>query len=82
MRVAAYVRVSTSRQVKLETIEQQLGMVRRHAQERRWELSEEDTFRDDGYSGTRAANKTNGIALDTSLLVLADKARGFLVTLL
>jgi site-specific DNA recombinase len=52
MRVAAYVRVSTSRQVKLETIEQQLGMVRRHAQERRWELSEEDIFRDDGYSGT------------------------------
>ena len=33
MRVVAYVRVSTSRQVTLETIEQQLEMVRRHAQE-------------------------------------------------
>ena len=39
MRVAAYVRVSTSRQVKLETIEQQLEMVRRHAQEQGWELA-------------------------------------------
>src|SRR5215218_3834708 len=52
MRVAAYVRVSTSRQVKLQTIEQQLVMVRRHAQEQGWELYEEDIFRDDGYSGT------------------------------
>jgi site-specific DNA recombinase len=52
MRVAAYVRVSTSRQVKLQTIEQQLEMVQRHAQEQGWELSGEDIFRDDGYSGT------------------------------
>jgi DNA invertase Pin-like site-specific DNA recombinase len=29
MRVAAYVRVSTSRQVKIQTIEQQLEMVSR-----------------------------------------------------
>ena len=33
MRVAAYVRVSTSRQVKLETIDQQLEMVSRYARE-------------------------------------------------
>ena len=52
MRVAAYVRVSTSRQVKLETIEQQLEMVRKYAREKGWELPEEKTFRDDGYSGT------------------------------
>ena len=52
MRVAAYVRVSTSRQVKLETIEQQLEMVSRYAREEGWELAEEDVFRDDGYSGT------------------------------
>ena len=32
MRVAAYVRVSTSRQVKLQTIEQQLEMVSKYAQ--------------------------------------------------
>ena len=67
MRVAAYVRVSTSRQVKLQTIEQQLEMVRRHAQEQGWELSEEDIFRDDGYSGTTLGRP----ALDA----LRDKAR-------
>ncbi|MDQ3363644.1 MAG: hypothetical protein M3534_18665 [Actinomycetota bacterium] len=42
MRVAAYVRVSTSRQVKLKTIEQQLEMVCKHAWEKGWELPEED----------------------------------------
>src|SRR3954451_8817753 len=53
MRASAYGRVSTSRQVKLETIEQQLEMVRRHAREEQgWELSEEGIFRDYGYSGT------------------------------
>lgn len=52
MRVAAYVRVSTSRQVKLQTIEQQLERVRKHALEKGWALPEENVFRDDGYSGT------------------------------
>ncbi len=67
MRVAAYVRVSTSRQVKLQTIEQQLEMVRKHAREQGWELLEEDVFRDDGYSGTTLKRP----ALDA----LRDKAR-------
>lgn len=67
MRVAAYVRVSTSRQVKLETIEQQLEMVSRYAREKGWELAEEDVFRDDGYSGTTLKRP----ALDA----LRDKAR-------
>ena len=65
MRVAAYVRVSTSRQVKLETIEQQLEMVRRHAREQGWELSEEDIFRDDGYSGTTLGRPRWGGPLST-----------------
>jgi site-specific DNA recombinase len=52
MRVAAYVRVSTSRQVKLQTIEQQLERVQRHVREKGWELPDENVFRDDGYSGT------------------------------
>ena len=52
MRVAVYVRVSTSRQVKLQTIEQQLERVRKHVREEGWELSDENVFRDDGYSGT------------------------------
>jgi hypothetical protein len=52
MRVAAYVRVSTSRQVKLQTIEQQLERVRKHVREKGWEVPEENVFRDDGHSGT------------------------------
>jgi site-specific DNA recombinase len=67
MRVAAYVRVSTSRQVRLETIEQQLEKVRERAEEQAWELSEENIFRDDGYSGTTLGRP----ALDA----LRDKAR-------
>lgn len=51
MRVAAYVRVSTSLQVKLQTIEQQLEMVRQYVKEKGWELPGENIFRDDGYSG-------------------------------
>jgi site-specific DNA recombinase len=67
MRVAAYVRVSTSRQVKLQTIEQQLEVVRKHAREKGWDLPEEDVFRDDGYSGT--------ILKRPALDALRDKAR-------
>ncbi len=52
MRVAVYVRVSTSRQVRLQTIEQQMERVRKHVLGEGWELSEENVFRDDGYSGT------------------------------
>src|SRR5215204_1756786 len=52
MRVAAYVRVSTSRQGRLETIEQQLEKVSEHAEEQAWELPEEKICREDGYSGT------------------------------
>jgi site-specific DNA recombinase len=51
MRVAAYVRVSTPRQVKLQTIEQQLQTIHRYARDKGWELPEENVFRDDGHSG-------------------------------
>ena len=67
MRVAVYVRVSTSRQLRLETIEQQLEKVRERAEEQGWELAEENIFRDDGYSGTTLKRP----ALDA----LRDKAR-------
>jgi site-specific DNA recombinase len=65
--VAAYVRVSTSRQVKLQTIEQQLERVGKHALEKGWELPDENVFRDDGYSGTTLKRP----ALDA----LRDRAR-------
>jgi site-specific DNA recombinase len=67
MRVAAYVRVSTSLQVKLETIEQQLELVRGYVKEKGWELAQENIFRDDGYSGATLKRP----ALDA----LRDKAR-------
>jgi site-specific DNA recombinase len=67
MRVAIYVRVSTSRQVKLQTIEQQLERVRKHVREKGWELPNENVFRDDGYSGTTLKRP----ALDA----LRDRAR-------
>jgi site-specific DNA recombinase len=67
MRVAVYVRVSTSRQVKLQTIEQQLERVCKHVRQKGWELPDENIFRDDGYSGTIL----NRPALDA----LRDKAR-------
>jgi len=67
MRVAAYVRVSTSRQVKLQTFEQQLERVSRYAHKKGWQLPSENIFRDDGYSGTTL----NRPALDA----LRDKAQ-------
>jgi len=51
MRVAAYVRVSTTNQVQAQTIEQQLERVKAYIQSQGWQLSEEGIFRDDGYSG-------------------------------
>jgi site-specific DNA recombinase len=67
MRVAAYVRVSTFRQVKLQTIDQQLERVCKHTQQKGWDLPEENVFRDDGYSGTTLRRP--------SLDALRDKAR-------
>jgi site-specific DNA recombinase len=55
MRVAAYVRVSTTRQVQQQTIEQQVSRLSAYAHEQGWVLAEEDIFRDDGYSGTSLA---------------------------
>jgi site-specific DNA recombinase len=51
MRVAVYVRVSTSRQAQTQTIEQQLERLRAYIQAQGWELPTEHVFRDDAYSG-------------------------------
>src|SRR6516225_7573984 len=53
MRVAAYARVSTTRQAQAQGIEQQLDRLRAAAAERGWELDEQHVYRDDGYSGAR-----------------------------
>ncbi len=49
--LAAYVRVSTLRQVQSQSIEQQIERLRAHALTRGEDLSLEHVFRDDGYSG-------------------------------
>ena len=51
MRVAVYVRVSTSTQVQMQTIEQQLDRLRQYVHQQGWTLGEDRIFRDDGYSG-------------------------------
>jgi site-specific DNA recombinase len=51
MKVAIYVRVSTLRQQKTQTIEQQLERLRAHIVAQGWSLDEAHIFRDDGYSG-------------------------------
>jgi site-specific DNA recombinase len=52
MRVAIYVRVSTTRQAQQQTIEQQRERLVAHARAQDWGLREEHIFRDDGYSGS------------------------------
>ena len=53
MRVAAYARVSTTRQAQAQGIEQQLDRLREAVAGRGWELDDQHVYRDDGYSGAR-----------------------------
>ena len=53
MKVAIYVRVSTLRQQKAQTIEQQLDRLQAHVATQGWSLADEHIFRDDGYSGAK-----------------------------
>ncbi len=81
MRVAVYVRVSTSHQVQQQTIEQQLARLRTYVQSQGWLLSEDDIFRDDGYSGAtlarpgldRLRDKVRNRELDRLLLTTPDR---------
>ncbi|MDQ2814351.1 MAG: recombinase family protein [Actinomycetota bacterium] len=51
MQAAVYARVSTTRQVQAQTIEQQLDRLRAAVAGRGWELDDQHVYRDDGYSG-------------------------------
>ncbi|MDP9374520.1 MAG: recombinase family protein, partial [Chloroflexota bacterium] len=51
--VAAYARVSTERQAESQTIAQQLAALRAYAQGQGWTLTDEQMYRDDGWSGAR-----------------------------
>ncbi|AFZ69278.1 site-specific recombinase, DNA invertase Pin (plasmid) [Deinococcus peraridilitoris DSM 19664] len=53
MRVALYARVSSSRQVQTQTIEQQLERLQNTANERGHHVDADHIFRDDGLSGAR-----------------------------
>lgn len=53
MRVAMYVRVSTTGQVEAQTIEQQIDRLKAHIESEGWLLSREHIYRDDGYSGAK-----------------------------
>lgn len=53
MRVAIYVRVSTSQQVQAQTIDQQLECLETYVQAQGWDLPADHIFRDDGYSGAK-----------------------------
>ena len=56
VRVALYVRVSTSRQVQHQTIDQQLERLHAHVRaQTAWALRDEHVFRDDGYTGAALA---------------------------
>ncbi len=52
MRIAIYVRVSTTRQAQQQTIEQQRERLVAHVEAQGWTLREEHIFRDEGYSGS------------------------------
>lgn len=51
MRVALYARVSTQRQAQAQTVEQQIDRLWGHVRQQGWEVSSDQVFRDDGYSG-------------------------------
>ncbi len=52
MNLALYARVSTQTQAQAQTIQQQIERLTLHAQMQGWVISDENIFRDDGYSGS------------------------------
>lgn len=81
MRVAVYVRVSTTHQVQLQTIDQQLDRLQIHIQTQGWSLAAAHIFRDDGYSGAslrrpgldRLRDAVRNRELDCVLLTAPDR---------
>jgi len=81
MRIAVYVRVSTSHQTQTQTIEQQLERLRAHIESQAWQLPDEHIFRDDGFSGSalnrpgldRLRDRAAAGELDLVLLTAPDR---------
>ena len=49
--IAAYARVSTDRQAEKQTIAQQVDRLQTYSQQHQWQLTSEQIYQDDGYSG-------------------------------
>ena len=73
MRVALYARVSTRRQAQADGIAQQLDRLRVHALAQGWTVSDEDTFRDDGFSGAHLRRPGLERLRDRATLRLLDR---------
>ncbi|HEV2126809.1 MAG TPA: recombinase family protein [Chloroflexota bacterium] len=81
MRLAIYVRVSTSHQVQQQTIDQQLDRLLAHVQAQEWTLPDKHLFRDDGYSGAtlarpgldRLRDQVRNRAFDRVLMTAPDR---------
>ena len=81
MRVALYVRVSTSHQVQHQTIEQQLTRLHDYLTAQGWTVSDDHIFRDDGYSGAtlvrpgldRLRDAIHNRAVDQLILTSPDR---------
>lgn len=81
MKVAVYVRVSTTRQTQDQTIAQQLERLQHHLQAQNWTLEEANSFRDDGYSGAslkrpgldRLRDRLKTVAFDVLMITAPDR---------
>ena len=81
MRGAVYARVSTSHQVQLQMIDQQLDRLQTYVQTQGWTLLVDHIYRDDGYSGAtltrpgldRLRDAARNHALDRIILTTPDR---------
>ena len=81
MRIAVYLRVSTTRQMQDQTIAQQLERLQAHIQAQGWALPETNILRDDGYSGAnlkrpgldRLRDRASAAEFDLVLITAPDR---------
>ncbi|MFQ5796660.1 MAG: recombinase family protein [Candidatus Bipolaricaulia bacterium] len=77
MRVALYVRVSTTRQAQTQSIDQQLTRLYAYVEEQGWTVDQPHIYRDDGYSGARLSRPGLDRLRDRAALAEID---GVLIT--
>jgi hypothetical protein len=72
MRTAIYARVSTSRQAREQSIDQQVQRLKTHAQREGWALEAEHVYLDDGYSAA-SLNRPGLDALRDAAMLAASR---------